>query len=41
VDLVDVRRQRGGQGVNGMLKKQLAEPMLDIEALRVVALGTR
>ena len=38
---VDVRRLRELEGENGKLKKLLAEAMLDIEALKVVARGKR
>jgi putative transposase len=41
MDVADVRRLRELEGENGKLKKFLAEAMLDIEALKVVARGKR
>jgi putative transposase len=41
MDVADVRRLRELEGENGKLKKLLAEAMLDIEALKVVARGKR
>jgi putative transposase len=41
MEAVDVRRLRELDGENGKLKKLLAEAMLDIEALKVVARGKR
>jgi putative transposase len=41
MEAVDVRRLRELEGENGKLKKLLAEAMLDIEALKVVARGKR
>jgi putative transposase len=41
MDVADVRRLRELKGENGKLKKLLAEAMLDIEALKVVARGKR
>jgi putative transposase len=41
MEAVDVRRLRDLEGENGKLKKLLAEAMLDIEALKVVARGKR
>ena len=41
MEAVDVRRLRELEGENGKLKKLLAETMLDIEALKVVARGKR
>jgi putative transposase len=39
MDVTDARRLRELEGENGKLKKLLAEAMLDIEALKVVARG--
>ena len=41
MEAVDVRWLRELEGENGKLKKLLAEAMLDIEALKVVARGKR
>ena len=41
MDVADVRRLRELEGENDKLKKLLAEAMLDIEALKVVARGKR
>jgi putative transposase len=41
MDVSDARRLRELEGENGKLKKLLAEAMLDIEALKVVARGKR
>lgn len=41
MDVSDARRLRELKGENGKLKKLLAEAMLDIEALKVVARGKR
>jgi putative transposase len=41
MEAVDARRLRELEGENGKLKKLLAEAMLDIEALKVVARGKR
>ena len=41
MEAVDVRRLRELEGENRKLKKLLAEAMLDIEALKVVARGKR
>jgi putative transposase len=41
MDVSDARRLRDLEGENGKLKKLLAEAMLDIEALKVVARGKR
>jgi putative transposase len=39
MDVAEARRLRELEGENGKLKKLLAEAMLDIEALKVVARG--
>lgn len=41
MEVSDARRLRELEGENGKLKKLLAEAMLDIEALKVVARGKR
>jgi putative transposase len=41
MDVAEARRLRELEGENGKLKKLLAEAMLDIEALKVVARGKR
>lgn len=41
MDVSDARRLRELEGENGSLKKLLAEAMLDIESLKVVARGKR
>jgi putative transposase len=41
MEVADVRRLRELEGENAKLKKLLAEAMLDIEALKVVARGKR
>ncbi len=41
MDVADVRRLRELEGESGKLKKLLAEAMLDIESLKVIAWGTR
>lgn len=41
MDVADVRRLRELEGENGKLKKLLAEAMLDIESVKVVAWGKR
>ncbi len=41
MDVADARRLREFEGENGKLKKLLAEAMLDIESLKVIARGKR
>ena len=41
MDVADARRLRELEGENGKLKKLLAEAMLDIESLKVIARGKR
>lgn len=41
MDVAEARRLRELEGENSKLKKLLAEAMLDIEALKVVARGKR
>jgi putative transposase len=41
MEVADVRRLKELEGENAKLKKLLAEAMLDIEALKVVARGKR
>ena len=41
MDVAGVRRLRELEGENGKLKKLLAEAMLDIESLKVIARGKR
>jgi putative transposase len=41
LEVADARRLRELEGENGKLKKLLAQAMLDIEALKVVARGKR
>jgi putative transposase len=41
MDVGDARRLRELEGENGKLKKLLAEAMLDIESLKVIARGKR
>ena len=41
IDVAEVRRPRELEGESKKLKKLLAEAMLDIEALKVVARGKR
>jgi putative transposase len=41
MDVADVRRLQELEGENGKLKKLLAEAMLDIESLKVIARGKR
>ena len=41
MDVADARRLRELEGENGKLKKLLAEAMLDIESLKVLARGKR
>lgn len=41
MDVTDARRLHKLEGENGKLKKLLAESMLDIEALKVIARGKR
>ncbi len=41
MDVADVRQPQGREGENGKLKKLVAEAMLDIESLKVVARGNR
>jgi putative transposase len=41
MDVADARRLRELEGENAKLKKLLAEAMLDIESLKVIARGKR
>lgn len=41
IEVSEARRLRELEGENGKLKKLLAEAMLDVEALKVVARGKR
>ena len=41
MDVADVRRLHELEGENGKLKKLLAEAILDIESLKVIARGKR